>query len=126
MRLGVWRLSGPCPGVERGRQGARGGVGRPVGEIAEATPGTLLGDLFSLLHLSRAMPPPPPTSAMGTVGADVCPASGRDRVGGQQGLGQGTDRNAGRAPCPGVVGGGLIIITTDQVLSPYLFFLGVH
>ena len=52
-------------------------MGRPVGEIAEATPGTLMGDLFSLLHLSRAMPRPPPTSAMGTVGADVSLASGR-------------------------------------------------
>ena len=89
-------------------------MGRPVGEIAEATPGTLMGDLFSLLHLSRVVPQPPPTSAMGTLGADVSPASGRDQVGGQQGLGQGRDRNAGRAMCPGAVGGGLIIITTDK------------
>ena len=42
---------------------------------------------------------------MGTVGADVSPASGRDRVGGQQRLGQGRDRSAGRAMCPGAVGG---------------------
>ena len=78
-----------------------------------------MGDLFSLLHLSRAMPPPPPTCATGTVGADVSPASGGDRVGGQQGLGQGIDWSARRATCLGAVGGALIIITTDQwVLSP--------
>ena len=57
---------------------------------------------------------------MGTVGADVSPASGRDRVGGQQRLGQGRDRSAGRAMCPGAVGGGLII-TTDQGSVPLTF-----
>ncbi|KAM9746922.1 uncharacterized protein ACBT57_010720 [Dama dama] len=92
-------------------------------------PGTLPPLPFTnpACRIQLAMPPSPPTCATGTVGADVPPASGRDRVGGQQGLGQGIDLNAGRAMCLGAVGGGLIIITTDKgVLSPQLFFLGVH
>ena len=93
-------------------------MGRPVGEIAEATTGTLMGDLFSLLRLSKAMPRPPPTSVMGTVGADVSPASGRDRVRGQQGLGQGRDGML-EGPCP-LGQWGVVLLSSPQtrVLSP--------
>lgn len=46
------------------------------------------------------MPPPPPPSATGTVGADVPPASGRGRLGGQWGPGLEMGQKARRTMFP--------------------------
>lgn len=93
----------------------------PLGKALE-TASDAGGSFFSFLHVRRAVtvPPPPPPSATGTVGADVPPASGRGRAGGQWGPGMGQE--ARRA----MLGAGehLSSLLPATGLSPSLSLLG--